>query len=98
MLKHNKAGNLINLRFYVALVKYEIYIFSEMHRFNGNSQCLMLSGVFFPENNGLISIPAIKELILLPLVFVKYCQEKRNRGIKKTELPKSSKLEEIPKG
>lgn len=57
----------------------------------------MLSGVFFSENNGLISIPAIEELILLPLVFVKYCQEKRNRWIKKMEVPKSSKLEEIPK-
>lgn len=55
-----------------------------MHRFNGNSQCLMLSGIFFSENNGLISVPAIEELILLPLVFVKYCQEKRNRWIKKT--------------
>lgn len=27
-LKHNKAGNLIDLRFYAALVKYEKYIFS----------------------------------------------------------------------
>lgn len=27
MLKHNKAGNLIDLRFYAALVKYEIYIY-----------------------------------------------------------------------
>lgn len=73
-------------------------IFSEMNHFNGNSQCLMISGVFFFENNGLISIPAIEEFILLPLVFVKYCQEKRNRWIKKMELTISSKLEEIPKG
>lgn len=51
-----------------------MYISSEMHHFNGNSQCLMLSGVFFSEHNGLISIPVIEELILLPLLFVKYRQ------------------------
>lgn len=58
-------------------------VFSEMLQFNGNSQCLMLSGVFFFESNGLISIPATEELIPLPLDFVKYCQEKRNRWIKR---------------
>lgn len=28
MLKHNKAGNVIDLRFYAALVKYEKYTYS----------------------------------------------------------------------
>lgn len=54
-----------------------------MHHFNGNSQCLMLSGVFFSEHNGLISTPVIEELILLPLLFVNNIREKTSSWIKK---------------
>lgn len=56
----------------------------------------MLSGVFFSESNRLISIPAIEELIPLPLDFVKYCQEKRSRWIKRNRSAPVFQLEEIP--